>query len=275
MSLFTIDPEKCKRDGICVAECPAMLIELKDDGTTPAPVEDAEQRCIGCGHCVCVCPHGALTHSLMAPGDCPPYRLELALDAGHVEYFLRCRRSIRTYKDTPVKRDTLSRLIKVARYAPTGTNSQQLQWLVIATRPEVAALTAHAVDWMRFLVEQGNPVAEKYYMQGIVDAWDAGIDIISRGAPALVIPFAPEDYQGGNVDATIALAYLDLAAPSFGLGSCWAGFFMIAASSWPKLKEALNIPPGHVQCGAMMVGTPKYRYHRLPPRNEPEITWQG
>lgn len=35
MSLFTIDAEKCKRDGICVAECPFGLLEMKNpEGNT-------------------------------------------------------------------------------------------------------------------------------------------------------------------------------------------------------------------------------------------------
>ncbi|MBI5847008.1 MAG: 4Fe-4S binding protein [Nitrospirae bacterium] len=37
MSLFTIDEKKCKRDGICVAECPIQIIEMKDDKSIPAP----------------------------------------------------------------------------------------------------------------------------------------------------------------------------------------------------------------------------------------------
>jgi len=36
----------------------------------------------------------------------------------------------------------------------------------------------------------------------------------------------------------------------------------------------LALPEGHVPFGAMMVGRPKYRYQRLPLRNEPQITWR-
>jgi ferredoxin len=37
MSLITIDQEKCNQDGICVAECPARIIQLdsKEDYPTP------------------------------------------------------------------------------------------------------------------------------------------------------------------------------------------------------------------------------------------------
>jgi nitroreductase len=75
-----------------------------------------------------------------------------------------------------------------------------------------------------------------------------------------------------TIDSAIALSYMDLAAPSLGLGCCWAGFFMIAAGSWPPLAEAFQLPEGHKSFGAMMVGYPKFRYQRLPERNEAKIT---
>ena len=43
MSLFIVDQEKCKRDGICVNECPMGIIEMKDKESTPTPVEGADQ----------------------------------------------------------------------------------------------------------------------------------------------------------------------------------------------------------------------------------------
>ena len=59
MSLFMIDHEKCTRDGLCATDCPANIIAMNEHG--PEPVEGAEQSCINCGHCVAICPYGALT----------------------------------------------------------------------------------------------------------------------------------------------------------------------------------------------------------------------
>ena len=208
----------------------------------------------------------------MKVDQCPPINDDLSLGEGQMEQFLRSRRSIRTYKTQDVDAETLTRLIDIARYAPTGSNSQQVQWLVVPTRDKVVQLTALAVDWMRNAIEEKHPIAEVYQMTGIVRAWDNGIDIISRGAPALVIAHGPEAYPVMTIDSAIALSYLDLAAPSLGLGCCWAGFFMAAADYWPPLAEALNLPEGHKSFGAMMAGYPKYRDHRLPTRNEAKIS---
>ncbi|MCJ7500889.1 nitroreductase family protein [bacterium] len=272
MSLFTIDEKLCERDGICVAECPAFVIEMKTKESFPTVTDGGETRCINCGHCVAVCPHRAISLARMSVDQCPPVDDGLALGEDQMEQFLRSRRSIRTYKTQDVDAETLTRLIDIARYAPTGSNSQQVQWLIVPTRDKVVQLTALAVDWMRNAIEEKNPIAEAYQMGGIVRAWDNGVDIISRGAPALIITHGPEAYPIMTIDSAIALSYLDLAAPPLGLGSCWAGFFMAAAGSWPPLAEALNFPEGHKSFGAMMVGYPKYRYHRLPMRNEAKVS---
>jgi ferredoxin len=71
MSLFTIDQKKCKRDGMCAKECPAQIIVLNDKDTFPTLMENSEEFCINCGHCVAVCPHGALTLSTMPLAECP------------------------------------------------------------------------------------------------------------------------------------------------------------------------------------------------------------
>lgn len=275
MSLFTIDEKWCRKDGFCVAECPAMIIEMKRADSFPKPVEGAEERCINCGHCVAVCPHSALSLARMPIETCTPVKEDLALDPEHVEHFLRSRRSIRSYQDKPVERESIQKLIDMARYGPTGSNSQQVQWLVASSREEVVKLTDIAIDWMKSMVKAKNPMAEQFQMAGIIRAWKNGIDIICRDAPALVITHGPETYPVMTIDSTIALTFFDLAAPSLGLGTCWAGFFMAAASYWPALIEVMELPEGHKPFGAMMVGYPEHRFHRLPVRNDAQVIWMG
>lgn len=272
MSLFIVDEKLCARDGICVAECPAFIIEMKTKESFPTVTDGGDARCINCGHCVAVCPHGAISLTRMNVDQCQPIDDALIIGEDQMEQFLRSRRSIRTYKVQDVDAETLTRLIDIARYAPTGSNSQLVQWLIVPTRDKVVQLTALAVDWMRNAIHKKDPMAEAFQMAGIVRAWDNGIDIISRGAPALIIAHGPEAYPIMTIDSAIAISYLDLAAPSLGLGSCWAGFFMAAAEYWTPLAEALSLPEGHKSFGAMMVGYPKFRYQRLPTRNEAKVT---
>jgi nitroreductase len=120
-----------------------------------------------------------------------------------------------------------------------------------------------------------QPPPARRNLERFVALWDAGTDVICRGAPHLIVASAAPEPPASATDCIIALTYLELAAPAFGLGACWAGFLMAAARQWPPLRAALAVPQGDVVCGAMMVGYPRHRYHRLPLRNEARIAWQG
>lgn len=274
MSHLMIDQEKCKRDGICAETCPMGLIERKDDASFPAPTEDAEELCVQCGHCVAVCPHGALSLKTITPEQCPPIRKDWQLNPEQAEHFLRSRRSIRAYKDEQVDKEAISRLIEIARFAPSGHNSQPVQWLVIYDLMEIQKLAGTVIDWMRYMLKHQPDVANFLHMDRVVDRWEKGKDAVCRKAPHVIVAHASKENRMAPVAATIALAYLELAAPSFGLGACWAGYFNAAATFWPPMQKALALPEDHISLGAMMIGYPKYKYHRLPPRKEPQIIWR-
>lgn len=55
--ISVVDPEKCKKCGICVDKCPYGAIKLEPG--QPASIITAS--CHGCGTCVAECPHGAIT----------------------------------------------------------------------------------------------------------------------------------------------------------------------------------------------------------------------
>ncbi len=274
MSLITVDNEKCQRDGICIAECPAQIIEFKNKSAFPTLIDGGGEFCIHCGHCVAVCPHGAMNHAIMTSEDCPPVREEWLMGPEQVVHFLRARRSIRTYKKKDVPRDDLTNLIDVARFAPSGHNLQPVNWRVIHNSGEVQRLAGFVIEWMRNLIKEQSPLATAMHLDRIVAAWEAGKDRICREAPHVLLTHAPKDERTAPAACTIALAYLELAASAFGLGACWAGYFNAAANIWPPMVEALELPAQHASFGAMMVGYPKFKYQRLPLRNEPKISWR-
>jgi len=223
---------------------------------------------------VAVCPEGALSHRLIGPESCPPVRPDLVLSAELVEHVLRSRRSIRAYEERKVEHETLAKLIDIARYAPTGSNSQQVRWIVVNSRGEVKRLAGLAIEMMRQMVRAGHPLAARFPAARLVKSWESGKDLVCRDAPALIVAYTPKDGLRSPVDPFIALSFLDVAAPALGLGTCWAGYLMAAIPQWPPLKEALGLSEAETSLAAMMVGYPKYRYHRLPPRNDPEIAWR-
>ena len=52
---------------------------------------------------------------------------------------------------------------------------------------------------------------------------EQGLDNILRDAPHLILAMAQKDFVRGRENSVFSLAYLELFAPSLGLGSCWAG----------------------------------------------------
>lgn len=271
MELFNIDNEKCDRDGICAIECPAHIIEMTKEG--PVPVADAEELCIQCGHCVAICPKGAFSLATLSPDLCMPIEKNLKLTTDQAEHFLRSRRSIRRYKEKEVPKDLFEKALEIACCAPTGSNKQPVQWLVVNKRKDVAKIGALVIDWMRYVAKTHTEIAQVLNMEALITQWDEGIDRICRDAPQLVFAYASDEFGSGAADCHTAMAYLELALPGLGLGSCWAGYVNYAVGQWPDLKKELNLPMKHTCHGALMVGYPKYKYFRAPKRNAPVIRY--
>lgn len=271
--MLTIDDKLCKKDGFCVVECPVSIITMKDSDSIPDTVEGAETACLKCGHCVAVCPHGALSHEAVPLDTCTEIDEKLSIDKEQAVQFLRSRRSVRVFREKPVDRAKLEQLIKVASYAPSGSNLQLVEWLVLDDKDTLHVLSGHAVDWMRQALKHNAQTAPPY-MARLIEAWEAGHDAVLRNAPALILAMVNKDARNGLVDTTIALTYLDLIAPHFGLGTCWAGLLQGAMINWPPVREAMGISDDYPFHYPMMVGYNKLRYYRLPDRNPPKITWR-
>ena len=133
MALLIVDNEKCKKDGICAADCPMAIIKLENE-EGPRIVPGGDAFCLRCGHCVAICPHGALSHQEIPLESCVPLNKAHRINADQAVQFLRSRRSIRFFKDKPLEKDTLKRLIEIGRYAPTASNSQLVEWTVFTDR---------------------------------------------------------------------------------------------------------------------------------------------
>ena len=259
MSQITVDRTLCKKDGACVEVCPACV--LAADGEK-FPEAVYEGRCIFCGHCVAVCPQAALTHAGLPQEPFLPAAKELPAPS-LMDGFLMSRRSVREFKDRPIAREVLEALLDVARRAPTAGNSQKLHWIVVEGKAKLHEFSRETVNGAR----------AAGLSQALLQQWEEGYDFVLRGAPALVVACAPEDYAWGKTDCAIALTFLELAAEARGLGVCWAGYLTRFAAVHAPLRRMLSVPDGLAVCGGLMLGEGKYRYRLIPPRKPLSVQW--
>jgi len=250
-----------------------MIIERSGAEAVPTPTVLADELCLHCGHCVAVCPHDAFALGDMHPEQCSPVNKDLMVTPEKLEYLMRARRSVRNFRDKALTREQISRLIDIARYAPTGSNMQTPEWSVVYCPDKVKEVSSLTIEWMQHFLAEQPTMAEELGVQSIVKRWEEDDDVICWQAPCVIVVHAPRNLGTAPVDASIALTYLELAAFSQGLGACWAGYLDFAINAWRPLREALSLPEGHDSLGAMMIGYPKFSYHRLPLRNDAQVAW--
>lgn len=273
MPKLVINEQACTLCGLCASACPAGIVVLQDS-ELPHYTEGGSEFCIVCGHCEAVCPSGALVLNdpLLEPTTCAPAVAEI--EPERLGEYLRMRRSIRRYLAKPVDHATIGQLMDIVRFAPTGHNRQDVRWLIIHETEELRRLTGIAIDWMRETAASGSPLAKRFHMNARVNAWEKGRDSICRLAPHLVVAYVHEENPVSRTNAIIALAHLEIVAPSFGLGACWGGIFLLAVNNYEPLQEALGLPAEHLPVHVMMLGYPEIRYQRPPKRKHADIVWR-
>ncbi len=266
---FTVDRDLCVQCGACVDDCPFRIIEMGTEAPLPDPAR--AHHCIGCQHCLAVCPTGALSvfgidpqASFPLPGMLP--------DAGRVEALLRGRRSVRSYAPEALEPELIGHLLKVAANAPTGKNRRACLFTVIERRADMDALREETLEGLRRAVQEKRLSDELSYFRHVVSAWDKGKDIIFRNAPHLLMVTVPPSVTTPEADAVIAMSYFELAACSRGVGVLWNAMIRWAFSVIDTdMYQRLGIPADHARGYAMLFGRPSVQYHRTVQRDEASI----
>jgi nitroreductase len=243
--------------------------------------QEKERGCIKCGHCEAVCPNQAISlEGANLKGS--PGVIKNPVSEEQISYLIRSRRSIRNYKDEAVDKSIIEKIFDTVRYAPSGMNSQSVNWMIIQNRGAMNELTDILIQWIKDTSTDNNVQTPFHHLMklertdpmSMVYSWERGINPLFYNAPHLAITHAHKFAPTGSLDSMIALSYLDITLPVYKLGGCWAGFFQIIANSYPQLAEKIGIPKKHVITGGIMFGYPKAVYQNIPKRNDVSIIWK-
>lgn len=269
IGILSIDKNRCVKCGICAEACPAGVIRIGKD----YPEVILKKACMACGHCTSICPREALDNLKAPLANQILIKGTPKLDEETAARFMRSRRSIRCYRQEAVPRENLLKLLDLARYAPSGSNLQGVSFIVVENREIMKRIVAVTVDWLEDQISQGLEWTKRY--AGVAKIYRrTGKDVILRDAPHLIVAMSPNDNAFGRDNAVLALAYAELYATTIGLGTCWSGFIeMCGFANYPPLIQVLKVPDGKKITGAIMVGFPKYTFHRLVDRNPLDVTW--
>lgn len=129
----------------------------------------------------------------------------------------RRRHSVRAYRPDPVPDDVLATVLEAARVAPTAANRQPFRIIVV------------------------HPAGREVDLRRIYDRdWFVGAPLVLCVCAVPGEAWHRTMYDGrshADVDASIVMDHMILAAADLGLGTCWIASFDPAAA-----REVLGVP---------------------------------
>jgi len=164
-------------------------------------------------------------------------------------------------------------LLNIARFAPSGHNTQGISYLIVEGSENLTRLREIVVEWMMGAMKSSPELAAYLNFPALIEAHGKGEDLILRNAPLLIVAHAPKDLLPAQVSTVLSLEYVELFAPALGMGTCWAGIAQRCAQAFPAFSQFLKIPAHRNIMGILMAGYPKYKYRRLPARNPLDVAW--
>lgn len=276
MSNISIDRRKCILCEACVETCPVHIFFMTN---SEVRVRN-EEECMVCGHCVSVCPVEAVIHKGLDLSGFLPAPEGTAFSPESLYSFLRSRRSCRVYETKEVPGEMLGKLIDIARYAPTGFNRQNFEFIVVQDKAKVEELSKMAATFFGILLKEVEASPETHPFRKLIyefrkdyEFLSQGKDRIFRGAPVVILVHAPADIGASIDNCLYSVFHMVMMAETLGLGTCINRRFLVAVDRVPEIARELGVPAGHKIFGCVTVGFPKHKYNKLPSRKPAKVRW--
>lgn len=154
------------------------------------------------------------------------------------------RRSIRSYTDRPISRETMDSILTIAALAPSSYGQNPVEFVV---------------------------VEDKETLRKLADCKAIGAPSVRKATAAVVIMADTTKGELWVEDTSVAAAYLMLAAQEHGVGACWNQIHLRDGqrkSASREICELLGIPARYeVEC-VMAMGYPA---ENKPPRSAEDM----
>lgn len=193
----------------------------------------------------------AICAALLCVGCCECRTSDKCSTADVVVDNILTRRSIRDYKEEPVCREQMRRVVECGLYAPNAMNKQTWAVRVVDSKEFIDGVTSVAVAENPAIKEQAN------------------FRNIFRNAPTVAFIAVPEESYSGEFDAGLLSENMMLSAWSMGIGSCCLGSVvpvMNSVAARPYL-ERLQLPEGYKLLVAIAFGYPSEEIPEPTPRD--------
>jgi len=175
---------------------------------------------------------------------------------------IHSRRSVRAYKDEPLTRETVDKLIRAAVQAPSASNRQPWAFVVIQGNERLQGLSERAKQHR--LTDTQDPPSDSLRAR----LMDSGYNLF-HGAGTLIVICATPVYRYAAEDCSLAAQNLMLTAHALGLGTCAIGLSRSFCNR-AEVKAEFNIPAEYTPVFPVVVGHPA-TVPAPTSRNEPEI----
>lgn len=274
-----IDASACIGCERCVRICTSRIFHVEEKAADTSArkrigIQEPE-LCIRCGHCVAVCPAGAITHGDFPAQTVHPFNAALRPTPEQMMELIRTRRSNRAFSGAPVPADALAQIIEAAHRAPTASNAQQLAIVQVHDQALIRKLGQITVKTflgvanklesplVKPLVKPFAPGMYKLFpkMRMLAAEMEKGRDFILRGAQDVLFFYTPKSCRFGCQDANLAYQNASLMAECLDVAHFYTGFVCAAFQQNPKpFLECLGIE-GRIHAG-MALGMPEFSFER-------------
>ena len=267
--MIQFNPDACIGCSRCLQDCFPHALSMEDG----RPSLTYPEFCLRCGHCIAVCPTGAVTDDELDMAESVPVGSHLKPEELLLQ--MKSRRSCRHYKATPVPKEVLLQLVNAARACPTAKNLQDIRFISVTgqisalldatleTLGEVGRTQAQTATDPNELRRANNFIS--WYRQR---SSDASFDPLFFHAPQLLIFVSSAESAR---DTAAAAAYAELMAYACGLGALYSGYFTACADS-PRIRQLLQLAEHEHAIRCLVLGYPDIHFRRTVPRNPVNLT---